>query len=535
MKRLLSSILALALGLGSVPAQAQVALGRVALGTGISAPTPVPGGLVPAAGAFTPSLSAPALALSLTPAPYTDLTGGPVKPVQAALVPAPLAVSAIPAAPVLPESRPVSPMETLRALTTPEAIALPISRFDGAAAKASDDAEPVRVEPAASELPALDNPGAPAPKKPKKLKTLYEKFSTTLLLASVASAAAPMLWGAAPALKFTYTGLAALVVLLAIAVPLEIGVRIARKLRRAPQGRPQGPPSWKKTLAAIALGAALGAGIGAVPTVFEGPIVEHYSAWQQRATPAEKRDGIRWIQSAAVSDESVKVLSANPVGRRILDQLRDRGGVLRMPTFFISNQEDSYASHEDGYDGVYLARQQIEQRGWTVDQFLKDPALQRQLVREMQSVIAHELVHAIQGRRAPWTKGYFQNAVEHEYEAFIQQHYYVYAMVKADPAMALHGEDDDYLEAPAANLEGFLRERDGLYPKDVHVSEPGFQTYLAKVRADMPAHRVDVYMLLAERAMKQNHPGMARIYEGKAKAAAKAAGLPEPASLVVSR
>ena len=106
---------------------------------------------------------------------------------------------------------------------------------------------------------------------------------------------------------------------------------------------------------------------------------------------------------------------------------------------------------------------------------------------------------------------------------------------KADPAMALHGEDDDYLEAPAANLDGFLRERDGLYPKDVHVSEPGFNAFLAGVRADMPAHRVDVYMLLAERAMKQNHAGMARIYEGKAKAAAKAAGLPEPAPLVASR
>ncbi len=513
MKRLLASLIASALVLSSVPAQAQVALGRVSLQTGIGAPTPVPGGLVAPANAVTLSLSAPALAVSLTPAPYAPMPN--VSYPQAKATP----VQPVSGAPLLPASRDAAPLDVLRTVASPERAPVSGAAFDGALNRSA----------AATVEPPSDPKPAAAPRRnllqryrDSRNKTpLQNAFGKAMFATTIGAVAAPILWGMAPAMKAVYALTFADLLMLAVIIPLSMGTAIWRKLHSAPQTAAKPPPSRRAKLLAVTAGVILGLGFSAVPYYTTGPMAERVNTVMNDHRAAADQKQLRMIRGGVVEEEAIATLSKNPVGREILNKLRDRGGAIRLPTFFIAEQDGSYAYAEGGFDGVYLSQKEVTQRGWTVEQFLKDPALQRQLIREMQSVVAHELVHATQFRRAPWVKGYFRMAVEHEYEAFIRQHFYVYEMLKADPTMVLHGEDDDYLESPATDLDAFLSGRDELYPKDIHLSEPAFQAYLAKVRAEMPAHRVDVFLLLAERAEKQNRPGLARMYKDKAAAASK--------------
>ena len=269
MKRTLSSILALTLGLGAVPAQAQTALGRVSLTAPLSAPTPVPGGIAPILGTLTPTLAVPALTVALTPAAFAPLGIDPLQkpaaasPLQA--IPATvLPVSAIPVAPLLPPSRtpPASPMDSLRALAAPDALARTVSHFDGAASKPDEDAEPIPAR-SDSAQPALDKPSAPEPGKPEKKDPhpLYSIGGRGLMVGTAIAAAAPILWDAAPSLHFIFTYIAASVLMLAIAVPVEIGVRVWRRAHRSSQDKAQPPPTWRKKLGALAIGAALGLAI----------------------------------------------------------------------------------------------------------------------------------------------------------------------------------------------------------------------------------------------------------------------------------
>ncbi|MDP3542752.1 MAG: hypothetical protein Q8T11_09845 [Elusimicrobiota bacterium] len=243
MKRLLSSIIALTLGLGAVPVQAQTAHGRASLLSGMTAPVPVPAGIASAAGSVTPTLSAAALTVS--PAPFAPLAAG------------------------------------------------------------------------------------------------------------ILAASAPVLWGAAPALKYVYAVLAADQMMLAIILPLAAGVAVWRKLRSTPQTGAQPPPSRRAKLAVIAAGVILGLGVAAAPYYVTGPVVERVTSIVDRGREADKRHEAHWL----------------------------RGGVIRLPAFFISRQDDSHAQHEKFFDGVYLAETEITRRGWTVEQVLESPELQRPLAR----------------------------------------------------------------------------------------------------------------------------------------------------------
>lgn len=518
MKRLLASFLASALVLSTVPAQAQVSFGRISLQTGLNAPTPVAGGLVAPVNAVTLSLSAPALAVSLTPAPYAPLPN--VSYPQAKAAP----VQPVGATPVLPASREAAPLDVLRTVASPELAPVSGAAFDGAQSRHAA----ATVEPPESPAPAA------APRRnllqryrDSRNKTpLQNAFGRAMFATTMGAVAAPVLWGMAPAMKIAYALTFADLMMLAIIIPLSIGTAIWRKLHPAPQTAAKPPPGRRALRAVMTAGMVLGLAVSVVPYYTTGAMAEQVNAVANDHRAAADQKQVRQIHGGVVEEETIATLSQNPVGREILNKLRDRGGVIRLPTFFLAEQDGSYAYAEGFFDGVYLSQKEVTQRGWTVEQFMKDPALQRRLIREMQSVVAHELVHGTQFRRAPWVKGYFRMAVEHEYESFIRQHFYIYEMVKADPAMVLYGDDDDILESPVADLDAFLRERDEMYPKDSHVSEPPFQAYLAKVRAEMPAHRVEVYNLLAERAEKQNRPGLARMYKDKAAAASK---------LVVSR
>ena len=361
---------------------------------------------------------------------------------------------------------------------------------------------------------------------------LQNAFGKAMFATSMAAVTVPVLWGAAPALKLVYAFFAADVLMLAVILPVALVLAVWRKLKRAPQTAAKPPPSRRARLAVIALGVVLGLGAAVAPYQATGPVVETVNAYTDRHTPAERQDRARWISGGAVEDEVVKSLSLNPVGRGILNDLRDRGGALRLPPFFIMRLDDSYAQHENMFDGVYLNEGEVTGRGWTVEQFLKDPALQRQLIREMNSTVVHELTHAVQGRRPPWTPGYFKLTFEAEQEAFFREMLFRLAELERDPAARNNGHDQWMVPDAADDLDGFLKSVAAMYEKNVSVPNPYFDAFLAEQRARWPAFRVHIYQVLAARA---HTPVSAKMYLDKAKAAAKEAGLPEPAPLVASR
>ncbi len=360
----------------------------------------------------------------------------------------------------------------------------------------------------------------------------FSLFGKSLVFGSLAAAAVPVVAHAAPALKLVYALGAASAVLFALLIPTAVVLWAVRKIRRKPEAaRP--PPKKRARLAVIALGALIGLGVGMLPHQASGPFTERVGAYMDRFDAPEHRAHARWISGGAVESETIEALSRNPIGRDTLDALRDRFGVLRMPAFFVSHQADSYAQHENMFDGVYLNETEITDRGWTVERFLADPSLQRRLIREMDSTVLHELTHAVQGRRPPWNPGYFTNSIEAEQEAFFQEMLYRFAALEANPAARNNGFDQWMIPDAAGNIDSFLKAVAAMYEKNTYVrNDPYFNAYIGAQRARWPEFRVHMYVVLAEHATGS---GSANMYMEKARAAAKAAGLPEPPPLVVSR
>jgi hypothetical protein len=501
MKRALAPILALALTLASVPSQAQVALGRVTLQTSAPAPVPALEAFAPSVGAFTPALSAPSLIV-------TSAVLAPIPLQPASVIPA-IAVAPLPA-----PARAETPLTVLRVVAAPDAASLASAAFDGQLAPpaASSVEPPLAPEPAAKPRPSLLQRSRGWQKK----NPLRSAFNKAMFATAVAGVTAPILWGAAPAQMFGYAlGFAGFLALKTV-VPLAIGGWIWRKLRGAPTAA-KPPPGRRAKLAASFAGIALGLAFAYVPYHTTGPTVERASATADMVRAPENRKEARWISGGAVEQETVKELSKNAVGREVLDGLRDRGGVIRLPTFYITRQSGSYAEHDNLIDGVYLNENEITDRGWTVEQFFKDPTLQRRLVRESSWLIVHELVHAVQGRRPPWTAGYFSSTFEAEQEAFLRQTMYLVAQLEADPAEKNDSHHAGMLEASADDLDAYLASVAKLYPNNVSVPNRYYDAFVAARRASWPEYRVRVYKVLAARA---ESPESAKMYMDKAKAAA---------------
>lgn len=299
-------------------------------------------------------------------------------------------------------------------------------------------------------------------------------------------------------------------------------VNFLRGARVAPGPRPVG--RWKR---AALIGLLAGLTLGTAPFVFRAPLVE---AGARITAPSQQ---IRRIPGTAMQDEVVKRLSANPIGRHILDGLRDRSGTLHLPDFYVSKQSDSVAAEHVVVDGIFVDKPNVEGHGWTVDDFLKDPAKQRSLVAEMEVTLAHELTHADQARRLPSglgeTADLFRRHLnfESEYEAYLNEHFYVYEQLKADPHAEITSEGMGSFLGAMGNLDGFLKSIDGSYPQNKHISTAYYRAYFARLHAEWPAHSVDCNMLLARRALPAM-PRVAASYLAKAQEIAKNAGLPIP-------
>ncbi|HXT01313.1 MAG TPA: hypothetical protein VN915_11605 [Elusimicrobiota bacterium] len=450
MRRLFAAFLSLALVLGAIPVEAQQFVRPVVLSAPVAAPV-----------AVAPVLPAPALAAPLSAAAAAPalLSAAPAAP---ALAPAPLAapasappavlpaLSALPAT-AAPAAAP-SAAGSLRGLAAPDAALGAGLVFDGGrtppAAKDGDPVVSADPVPAAG-APRLDPPA----RKPKRVRSLGDRFFRAGVVGVGAAALAPALWSAVPASAAMMLFAVAVTPLVAAAVVADAsrGVRkLYRKLTGAAAPAPKPAPSRRKVNAVRALGLALGMALAAGTAVHQVPLIEHAHAYMASRLPAEEQsfktelpksfgdetakvlsqtaggraalervrgaDGKLHMPGFTViearqhdvalrdryfADSAIAQLSKTAVGRQVLDGLRDRGGVVRMPTFFVSYQKGSAARYTPP-DMVLLSVETIEDGGVTVDRFLNDHQLQMDYLQREQAVITHELTHAAQARRSPF-------------------------------------------------------------------------------------------------------------------------------------
>lgn len=543
MRRSLALLLCGALLAGSVPAEAGPLPRAAAVSSRVFAAPVGPVAAVVGNAALAPArlaLAAPAFA-----APANESA-----PVVVALRPPPAATAFRPvegALTALPPSAPgrfeaandrdggaAPAVETARALAAPGAAARssgPV--FDGA-----------RRLAAASDAPRAgpDAPRGPRLERPSLARRLFKRPVPTATMAAQSAAAWTALtgayflalWGVIPAMQIPYSVIASGLLAVGAIAALDAAkglYRLGRRLAGRPAPPPVAAPRAKRAAAYLA-GVVLGLGLVAAPLVYERPIVQTFHAILDSRRDVSEREDVRAVRGEALSQETVRVLSANPVGRRILEGLRDRGGVLRMPTFYVSKQDGSVAAHTGLLDAVYLGEDEITAMGWSVEGFLNDPALQREFVLKNQSTLAHELTHAVQARRSPFAMDYFRPAMEHEYEAFVNELFYNHERLKADPSAELGADMVPYLES-LADLGAFLRGLDGLgsYDDNVHVDTEFWRAWRADLLARWPAHRVEAYRLLAQREHEAGHDRAARSYWDRARDAALSAGLPLPPEL----
>jgi hypothetical protein len=515
--------------LGAAPVvSAPATLGAAALG--LSAPS-----LAPAFAAPTLSIAPSAIApVAFAPVALAPAAALPVAAFSAALpaaaAPAPAASYAAPEPARAARALDAAPSPTASVLArfaaAPDAAAL---RFDGARAAASADetAAPTpatRVDaPAlapASPRPAAERPGFwrrlnQATRPGSHAETVFERWLGLGLLAAVT---APFLWHAAPIHTLQIDVPVALVLPTLAAGALTVS-RIARFLFKG-ELAPSRPSGRRAAALAAALGLALGLGAGTAPSVLRPAIVQ---AGTPFLAPAEH---IQAIPGDAIAREIVADFSTNPVGRRVLDGLRDRAGRVRLPDFYLSDQNESVAEYRNVPNGVFLSKSEIKSSGWTAARFLADPDLQRRYIRANLPLFAHELTHADQARRSPLEPGQFSQGVEYEYEAYLNEHLYTHEMLKADPTRNDLGSELGSYMIWLDDLDAAVREVDGSYPDDVHVRSPRIAAVLARARLDWPAHRVEGYMLLSRRFARS--PKMARSYVEQARRVAAENGLPRP-------
>lgn len=430
-----------------------------------------------------------------------------------------------PAAPVPSAAAPIAARPQLDAVAALPAAELAGRVFDGGGRAAAPQAAAPEA-PRASAWSRLKPWGrAPKPKKPK-VPTLENAIKNGLGLGVFLAALAPVAWGALPLHALTY-GIGAGIFLPAVAVTALTLYRLARRLAgRAP------PPKLTATRRARWKAAVAGMLVGL--TLTTGALEMKAGIVETAAQVAAPQSQIVRLEDRGFSAELRAQLAANPVGRDVLEHLKDRGGVVRMPDFYFAKDEPGVAAtYESFTDSVFIARDELSSRGWTVEELNRDPAKQRELAREFQSTFAHELRHANQLRRSPLWPGHWGGLIETEHEAFLTEHFYAHERLKADPTVKLDLEYYDYLEA-LGDLRGWLK---GISEIDVYAGNSqkasrGWSEHVAALEKAWPAHQVEGYELLARRELAAGHPRQAREHLAKAAQIAAAHKLPPP-SLVI--
>jgi hypothetical protein len=257
----------------------------------------------------------------------------------------------------------------------------------------------------------------------------------------------------------------------------------------------------------------LGLALGSAPSIRHADLVQAVARF------VSPQDHTVTIPGHAMQDALLQDLSRNPVGRQVLDGLRDRGGSVRLPAFLVRKESLAIAAYDAPYDAIFLGESEARSYAPTVAAFLADPAAQARYVHENQTTIAHELEHAVQARRSVFEPGQFGNAIEYEWEAYMTEHAYTHARLLANPADPGPGIEIGAYENALDDLDAYLRDiqQDPGYKHDVKIDSPRYLAWEAKLHADWPAHRVEGYRLLARRYA--DRPKLAALYEKKAAAA----------------
>lgn len=449
-------------------------------------------------------------------------------------LPAALAIAQAPALPAAQASQPGA-LPQLQQTADPRQVPEAAARaFDGTVSFSASLA-PVNSTlpvPTSNGAPALapSNPDPPAQKEKPWLKRLVESTQSGskaetwlergLLLGFPLALAVPILLKAAP----VHTLIISAPITLTVSVVLFGSVtiyRLARFLLGRKRPAPRGPP--RRMALAAAFGLALGLSLGTAPTIFHGPIVQ---AVENANSPGNET--IR-IKGTALRDQVLADLGANPVGRRILTELSFRSNGPHLPPFFIRVERDAVASYNPFLNVIFLSKTEIKNHGWTIEQFLSDPEKQRQYARENQDLFAHELTHAAQARRSPFEPGQFVLTMQYEYEAYLNQHYYIHEQLKANPNAPDIG---DYMIA-LDDIYRYLHslDSDTAYKRNMHIDSPRYREMMDRLHSEWPAHQIEGYALLARRYAKV--PILVEQYRKKAAAVAAAHGLPLPPELQV--
>lgn len=505
MKQTVAALLALLLSAGAFPAEAAY----LATHLRSEAAPPIDAALLPAA--LTPS------GASDFPVPLTSpLTIDPALTTET-----PLSIT----------PRDVSASQVLMEISSSkEPAQVTALRLDGAKPQKTQELTSGSETPTApSGLSPASDPTPPAPKrglidflrrlnKASGAQSKTESWLLRFIALGIALAVAfPILYKILP----VHTAPRMLIAATALPVLVYGSMTIARAVRfligRTPKSKPQTPP---RLMRISILGLALGLALGAGPVAYKAPIIERV------ADIIKPSMELKRVQGSALKDEVIKILSQNPVGRDVLDSLRDRGGKIRIPDFFVSKQEEPMAEAMFLMDIIAISKQEIVNRGWTVEQFVRDPKLQLQFAVQFQTTFVHELRHAGQARRSilhPEPTGHIQG----EYEAFMTEHFYIFEQLKADPHAKFGDEDFENLVEALQDLEAYLSRLAStkFYDKDTQIHTPYYDAYLANLRAGWPAHQVEGWTLMARRSLPQ-FPKTAANYISQANAAAKKAGLP---------
>lgn len=380
-------------------------------------------------------------------------------------------------------------------------------------------------------------------------------FGTGLALAG--AVAAPLAHEVFSITSVLYVGLLALGGALALDAAAEV-LRLVKGLQKLIRegGWRRGWPARLAYAGALTLGLAL----GHAPARHVGPVVEHGfrlgaeasrrlirnetlmrslpAAWQDGLLAAADAGHVHMIRGGAFEEETIKELSKTPRGRALLDDLRDAGGTVRLPKFYLIDQSRSGAFENPLVHGVFLSPAYVEARGWDVHDFLQDPEKQRRLAREHWQLAYHELYHAKQSFRLSFSWGMpvlYPGQLNHfprqltsfphlelEYEAHIEDNLALLERLESEPDAP---GDDWHLEKFAGGIDLFLADIDGAaaYRSFVRVDSRFYREYIADVRARWPRLSVRIYEVLAVR--HRNDPARAMLYRQMALIRAQQHGL----------
>lgn len=472
-----------------------------------------------------------------------------------------------PAAPALPAASPLAPKDA-RPAQAPEPsteqgpadaersprvelerLAQPKDAEQRAAA-AFDGARPAAPPAQDALLPAAAKPAALKPAAPQRralprpVPTVGQSFERGARYAVLGTAAYLVYWDVVPAL-FLAIPLATLLAMEALATTTRLTLALGRLALRPWRGKRERAPASRRSRA-LGTGAGALLGMAAMLSAPQGVI-----PWAAGAAPPimaaaprvlEALDvtmpfptALHAISGDAVAQDAQEILSRNPVGRELLEELRDRGGALRMPSFHVVTLEGTNAIYSPFFNAILLSDEMITDAGYTLEQFKNDPEIRRDVLVRNQDVLAHELQHAAQYRRSPLAREYYSLSVEREYEAYTTQFRYDHARLMADPHAADSNDFFNY-RSMIADMITYLREHvdeDPTYrvlSTEQRDRDPRWTAWRAELMAELPRARVEGFRQLALR-YQQSNPVLSAHFMHCAREAAAEAKLPAPAPL----